>query len=148
MTNCVSGKPCYDGGMANEIDTRAQLFAKYLGAELKGAIRSRGYSQAEIADRLGHARSSFANWLNAKPSIPIEVAEKICLCIGVELKIVVARAHQRVNDEMGPYGNERRSDQQSVLEQLTRVIGGNSLDYTTAAYRDGNKFREMETPTD
>ncbi|MCH9275660.1 helix-turn-helix domain-containing protein [Bifidobacterium amazonense] len=134
--------------MANEIDTRAQLFGKYLGAELKGAIRSRGYSQAEIADRLGHARSSFANWLNAKPSIPVEVAEKICLCIGVELKEIVGRAHQRVNEEMGAYGTERMSEQQSVLEQLTRVIGNGRLNYTTAAYRDENKKREMETPTD
>lgn len=139
--------------MANEIDTRAQLFAKYLGAELKGAIRSRGFSQAQVADQLGHARSSMANWLNAKPSIPMEVAEKVCLCIGVELRVIVSRAHERVNDEMGVYETEFRNKQRSTLEQLTRIALLNQQQqqqygYTTAAYRDSDKYREMETPTD
>ena len=135
--------------MANEIETRAQLFAKYLGAELKGAIRSRGYSQAEIADRLGHARSSFANWLNAKPSIPVEVAEKICLCIGVDMKVIVGRAHERVNEDMGVYGDGPPDGRYSAMEQLRRIAGREPrYDYDTAAYRDGDKFREMETPID
>lgn len=117
--------------MANEIETRAQLFAKYLGAELKGAIRSRGYSQAEIADRLGHARSSFANWLNAKPSIPVEVAEKICLCIGVDMKVIVGRAHERVNEDMGCTGTVRATDATPQWNNCVASPDGNHGTTTT-----------------
>lgn len=122
------------------------LFSKYVGAELKGAIASHGYSQGKVADALGHARSAMSNWLNAKPPIDVAVANKICDYIGMDFTVVVKRAEQRVTDDLGPYpplevDPSQLSEEEKIQYVLDRIKAD---DQTLAASTDPNKEREEE----
>ncbi|MCI1635163.1 helix-turn-helix domain-containing protein [Bifidobacterium sp.] len=89
--------------MANNIQKRSERFAQLFGAELKGTIASHGYSQGQVADELGHARSTMSKWLNAKPPIDVAVARKICDYIGADISDVTNSANKRLHDELGPW---------------------------------------------
>ncbi|MEE8738320.1 MAG: helix-turn-helix transcriptional regulator [Bifidobacterium sp.] len=89
--------------MTNDIQKRADRFAQLFGAELKGAIASHGYSQGQVADDLGHARSTMSKWLNAKPAIDVAIARKICDYIGADIIDVTNSANRRLLDELGPW---------------------------------------------
>ena len=132
--------------MTNIIQDRAMLFSKYVGAELKGAIASHGYSQGKVADALGHARSAMSNWLNAKPPIDVAVANKICDYIGMDFTVVIKRAEQRVTDDLGPYpplevDPSELSEDEKIQYVLDRIKAD---DQTLAASTDPDKEREEE----
>lgn len=132
--------------MTNIIQDRALLFSKYVGAELKGAIASHGYSQGKVADALGHARSAMSNWLNAKPPIDVAVANKICDYIGMDFTVVVKRAEQRVTDDLGSYPQlevdpSQLPEDEKIQYVLDKIKAG---DQTLAASTDPNKEREEE----
>ena len=132
--------------MTNIIQDRALLFSKYIGAELKGAIASHGYSQGKVADALGHARSAMSNWLNAKPPIDVAVANKICDYIGMDFTVVVQRAEQRVTDDLGPYpplevDPSQLSEDEKIQYVLDKIKADNQ---TLAASTDPNKEQEEE----
>lgn len=132
--------------MTNTIQDRAILFSKYVGAELKGAIASHGYSQGKVADALGHARSAMSNWLNAKPPIDVAVANKICDYIGMDFTVVIKRAEQRITDDLGPYpplevDPSQLPDDEKIRYVLDRVKAD---DQTLAASTDPDKEREEE----
>lgn len=86
-----------------ELSKRAKLFASYVGAEIKGAIASRGLSQGAVADGIKRPRPTLNNWLNNKTPLAVEDAQVICDYIGVELQTIIARAFVRLNDELGPW---------------------------------------------
>lgn len=122
------------------------LFSKYIGAELKGAIASHGYSQGKVADALGHARSAMSNWLNAKPPIDVAVANKICDYIGMDFTVVVKRAEQRVTDDLGPYpplevDPSQLSEDEKIQYVLDKIKAG---DQTLVASTDPYKEQEKE----
>ncbi|MCX8648176.1 helix-turn-helix transcriptional regulator [Bifidobacterium sp. B4107] len=132
--------------MTNIIQDRAMLFSKYIGAELKGAIASHGYSQGKVADALGHARSAMSNWLNAKPPIDVAVANKICDYIGMDFTVVVKRAEQRVTDDLGPYpplevDPSQLSEDEKIQYVLDKIKAG---DQTLVASTDPYKEQEKE----
>lgn len=132
--------------MTNIIQDRAILFSKYVGAELKGAIASHGYSQGKVADALGHARSAMSNWLNAKPPIDVAVANKICDYIGVDFTVVIKRAEQRVTDDLGPYPQldvdpSRLPEDEKVKFVLDKIQAG---EQTLVASTDPYKKQEKE----
>ena len=132
--------------MTNIIQDRAMLFSKYIGAELKGAIASHGYSQGKVADALGHARSAMSNWLNAKPPIDVAVANKICDYIGMDFTVVVKRAEQRVTDELGPYpplevDPSQLPEDEKIQYVLDKIKAG---DQTLVASTDPYKEQEKE----
>ena len=132
--------------MTNDIQNRAMLFSKYVGAELKGAIASHGYSQGKVADALGHARSAMSNWLNAKPPIDVAVANKICDYIGMDITVVISRAKQRVMEDLGPYppltvDPSQLPDDEKVAYVLNKIKAG---DQALAAMNDPNKEKEAE----
>lgn len=122
------------------------LFSKYIGAELKGAIASHGYSQGKVADALGHARSAMSNWLNAKPPIDVAVANKICDYIGMDFTVVVKRAEQRVADDLGPYpplevDPSQLPEDEKIQYVLNKIKAG---DQTLVASTDPYKEQEKE----
>lgn len=123
------------------LDERAKKFSYYFGLELKGAIAAQGCSQAKVADSLGHARSSMSNWLKAKPPIPVDVAQKICEYIGVEMRVIVQRANMRVIEELGPWPpvtiNIHDDDANAVAEMLQQA--SDPVKYGLAALHDPNK---------
>lgn len=122
------------------------LFSKYVGAELKGAIASHGYSQGKVADALGHARSAMSNWLNAKPPIDVAVANKICDYIGMDFTVVIKRAEQRVIDDLGPYPQldvdpSQLPEDEKVKFVLDKIQAG---EQTLVASTDPYKKQEKE----
>jgi transcriptional regulator with XRE-family HTH domain len=135
--------------MQTELDKRAKLFAEYVGSELKGLIASHGYSQGKIADAIGHARPSLSNWLNNKPSIPIEVAQKICEYLDAELQTIVARAYDRVEKELGPYQDNHPAaiEQARIADHEARIARTKehlASGMALAAYQDPDKERGMD----
>lgn len=128
----------------NELDDRAKRFSYYFGLELKGAITAQGYSQAKVAEALGHAKSAISNWLNAKPPISVDVAQKICEYIGVEQRVIAQRANKRVIDELGPWlpvTASMLSDEERQRRMDAKIDSG---DFALAAMRDPNKRLEAE----
>lgn len=130
----------YDVYMDNELEERAQLFSRYVCAELKGAIVTRGLNQADVAAAIGRQKANLSRWLNAKPPIAIDVAQEVCEYTGVNLGDIVERANRRLVSELGPYvsGDEEIADQ----------IAANPDLYDLAANNDDNKELEAETPRD
>lgn len=130
----------YDDYMDNELEERAQLFSRYVCAELKGAIVTRGLNQADVATAIGRQKANLSRWLNAKPPIAIDVAQEVCEYIGVNLGDIVERANRRLVAELGPYiaGDAELADR----------IAANPNLYDIAANKDKNKKLESETPRD
>jgi transcriptional regulator with XRE-family HTH domain len=134
--------------MSDIRDQRSNRFAQLLGLELKANFAREETSQAEVAERLGHSKSGYSRWLNAKPSMPLEVLLNTCELIGVDPRTIVDSAYRRLIEEMGEYSAgspsidisqlpaEERAD--LAVERFTRD------QLTAAANKDPNKEREME----
>ncbi|MGV4377973.1 helix-turn-helix domain-containing protein [Trueperella pyogenes] len=96
----------YSGSM-NIRDQRAQQYSKYVSAELKGLIISRGFTAKNVAQAIGHQQPNMTNWLNAKREMPLSVMLKICEEIGVEPGMVTQRAYDRLVFEAGEWGEKQ-----------------------------------------
>lgn len=150
---------------------RSERFAQLVGLELKGNFASRNISQTKIADELGHSRSGYSKWLNAKPSIPLEALLNTCELIDVDPRSVIDSAYSRLISEMG----ERRlvpdssvsdssassaptdSDASSVppsaadddyISHIADLIAADPSQFALMAHTDPNKFLESTTPRD
>lgn len=150
---------------------RSERFAQLVGLELKGNFASRNISQTKIADELGHSRSGYSKWLNAKPSIPLEALLNTCELIDVDPRSVIDSAYSRLISEMG----ERRlvpdssvsdssassaptdSDASSVppsaadddyISHIADLIAADPSKFALMAHTDPNKFLESTTPRD
>lgn len=93
--------------MRMDIEERGELFAKYLGQEVMGAIRSRGFTAAEVAQRIGSHAPTLSHYATGKRPIPQPTLSKVCEVIGISPEVVVARAYERLIEDAGPYS--RRS---------------------------------------
>lgn len=89
--------------MSNTQDERSHRFSQLVGLELKASFARHETSQAEVAEKLGHSKSGYSRWLNAKPSIPIEALLNTCELIGVDPREIINDAYRRLIDEVGPY---------------------------------------------
>lgn len=148
---------------------RSERFAQLVGLELKGNFASRNISQTKIADELGHSRSGYSKWLNAKPSIPLEALLNTCELINADPRSVIDSAYSRLISEMG----ERRlvpdssvsdssassappdSDASSVpssaadddyISHIADLIAADPSRFALMAHKDPNKFLESSTP--
>lgn len=132
--------------MANNLQERAERFAQLFGAELKGTIASHGYSQGQVADDLGHARSTMSKWLNAKPAIDVAIARKICDYVGANIIEVTNSANRRLLDELGPWPPITVDPSALSEEEKRRIVMQKvrSGDMDLAAYRDENKETERD----
>ncbi|MEE8667253.1 MAG: helix-turn-helix transcriptional regulator [Bifidobacterium mongoliense] len=119
-------------------NTRSHRFALLLGLELKGNFARLQVSQTRIADKLGHSRTSYSKWLNAKPSMPIEALLNTCELIGLDPREIVNAAYERLIEEMGPYVD--KSQRESLIDRA--VVDPES--FGVAALRDENKSRESQ----
>jgi len=86
--------------MANE--SRGERFAALVGAELRGAIASRGYSAAAVARSIGNDPATLSRWLTGKREVPVSVAMAIADYVGVSLAEVMDRAYARLDEEVRP----------------------------------------------
>lgn len=80
------------------IEDNGDKFALYVCQELKGAIVSRGFSQARVARSIKRHPNNVSKWLEGKPPVPISVAMQICSVIGVDFVDIVKRAEQRMSE--------------------------------------------------
>ena len=92
----------YDGNMGIR-EERAQLFSKYVSAEVKGAIIAREHTVSDVALAIGHHPPTLTNWLNAKRELPLSVMAKVCEEIGVEPGTITQRAYDRLVYEEGEW---------------------------------------------
>lgn len=125
--------------MSDSRNKRSNRFAQLIGYELKANFAREGTSQAEVAEKLGHSKSGYSRWINAKPSMPLEAFLNSCELIGVDPRQVMDAAYARLLDEMGPSNDDA---------ELADRIAANPDLYNLAANRDENKDFEAETPRD
>lgn len=120
-------------------EQRSKRFAQLIGYELKANFAREGTSQAEVAERLGHSKSGYSRWINAKPSMPLEAFINTCELINVDPRQVVDAAYARLIEELGD---------PPTIAQVADDIASNPDLYDLAANRDDNKELEAETPRD
>lgn len=125
-------------------DERSHRFSQLIGLELKASFARHETSQADVAEKLGHSKSGYSRWLNAKPSMPMEALINTCELLGVDPREVFNAAYRRLIEEMGEYNpastGERFVDddeQARVAETLKKLHRG---DLDIAAYEDEHKF--------
>lgn len=100
--------------MSDLRQNRSERFAQLIGLELKANFAREGTSQAEVADKLGHSKSGYSRWINAKPSMPLEAFLNTCELIGIDPRNVVSAAYKRLIDEQGPIDNSESASAVSV----------------------------------
>ena len=125
--------------MSDIKEQRSKRFAQLIGYELKADFAREGTSQAEVAERLGHSKSGYSRWINAKPSMPLEAFINTCELINVDPRQVVDAAYTRLIEELGD---------QPTIAQVADDIASNPDLYDLAANQDENKELEAETPRD
>ncbi|WP_155802875.1 helix-turn-helix domain-containing protein [Bifidobacterium sp. AGR2158] len=87
--------------MSKNASTRDSRFAQLIGLELKAEFARKEISQGDVADKLGHSRSGYSRWLNAKPSMPLEAFLNTCELIGADPRAIMDAAYERLTKEMG-----------------------------------------------
>ena len=119
----------------NEIQkNRSHRFAQLVGLELKADFTRHEVSQASVADRLGHSRTSFSKWLNAKPSMPMEALINTCELLGVDPREVFNAAYRRLIEEMGEY-NPASTGERFVDDRQSPEAGHEDIDIDAWADR-------------
>jgi transcriptional regulator with XRE-family HTH domain len=121
-------------------DRRSNRFAQLLGLELKANFAREETSQAEVAEQLGHSKSGYSRWLNAKPSMPVEALLNTCELIGVDPRAIVDAAYRRLLEEMGEYRDDVIDGQTDDVKDVSRRL----FDGELAAGMDENFDQEME----
>ncbi|AZS46637.1 MULTISPECIES: helix-turn-helix domain-containing protein [Microbacterium] len=85
----------------NNTRERGELFGRYVGLELKGAIVSRSLTAKAVAERIGRADANLNRWLNGKTEIPIAVVCEVCEVLDLEPRTIVEHAYDRMIEELG-----------------------------------------------
>lgn len=125
-------------------DERSHRFSQLIGLELKASFARHETSQADVAEKLGHSKSGYSRWLNAKPSMPMEALINTCELLGVDPREVFNAAYRRLIEEMGEYNpastGERfvDDDEQARVAETLKKLHRGGLDI--AAYEDEHKF--------
>lgn len=136
----------------NEIqNARSQRFSQLIGLELKAEFARKEISQTSVADALGHSRTSYSKWMNAKPSMPFEAFLNTCELIGSDPRVIMNAAYNRLIDEMGEYGSDsivEPSISDNFREAKIRDMIANPEKYDLAANHDKYKRAESEMPLD
>ena len=113
---------------------RSHRFAQLVGLELKADFTRHEVSQTSVADRLGHSRTSFSKWLNAKPSMPMEALINTCELLGVDPREVFNAAYRRLIEEMGEY-NPASTGERFVDDRQSPEAGHEDIDIDAWADR-------------
>lgn len=128
----------------NEIQkNRSHRFAQLVGLELKADFTRHAVSQTSVADRLGHSRTSFSKWLNAKPSMPMEALINTCELLGVDPREVFNAAYRRLIEEMGECktalaGERLVDDEQARIDETLKKLHRGDMDIV--ALEDEHKY--------
>ncbi len=150
--------------MSNIQGERSHRFSQLVGLELKASFARHETSQAEVAVKLGHSKSGYSRWLNAKPSMPMEALLNTCELIGVDPRDIMDAAYRRLIAEMGEYNLSSDScdantrdyyamaakhgdiEAERAADEMADRIAANPDDFDVAANDDPNKENEATTP--
>lgn len=124
-----------------EKQDRSNRFAQLIGLELKANFARVEISQAEVAENLGHSKSGYSRWLNAKPSMPIEAFLNTCELIGVNPVKVIDSAYSRLLKEFSATSPDK-FDVSQLSEDARKEMALKNLaehDMGIAALEDKNK---------
>lgn len=127
-------------------EQRSQRFAQLIGLELKSIFVKKEITQTSVADRLGHSRGGFSKWLNAKPSIPVEVLINVCELLSVDPRSIFNNAYNQLIEELGQnpefpaVDDAHLSAEEKIQLTLEKLKRG---DMSIAALHDPNKKAEM-----
>ncbi|MBB2957009.1 helix-turn-helix domain-containing protein [Pseudoclavibacter helvolus] len=117
---------------------RAELFARYIGLELKGAIVSRGRTAQDVAEAVGRSSAGFNRWLNGKRELPITVLCEVAELLDMDPRVIVEHAYDRVVDELGERDDEEMSEGGATVTEL-RIPEESKL---RGAAHKGQEFNE------
>lgn len=120
--------------MSNIQDERSHRFSQLVGLELKASFARHETSQAEVAVKLGHSKSGYSRWLNAKPSMPMEALINTCELLGVDPREVFNAAYRRLIEEMGEY-NPASTGERFVDDRQSPEAGHEDIDIDAWADR-------------
>lgn len=95
---------------------RADMFVRFVGLELKGAITARGFHASKIAKQMGRSPAAFSNWLNGNTQIPMSVLCEACEIIGVEPTFIVDTAYSRLAVGYGEPGKSTSTYDQDAID--------------------------------
>ena len=108
-------------------DERSHRFSQLIGLELKASFARHETSQADVAEKLGHSKSGYSRWLNAKPSMPMEALINTCELLGVDPREVFNAAYRRLIEEMGEY-NPASPGERFVDDRQSPEAGHEDID--------------------
>ncbi|MDN6592033.1 helix-turn-helix domain-containing protein [Acidipropionibacterium jensenii] len=86
-----------------DIEERGERFSVLLGQEVAGAIRSRGFTAAQVAEEICSYPATLSKYATGKRSIPPKILSDISEVIGIAPEELVERAYARLIEEAGPY---------------------------------------------
>lgn len=116
---------------------RAMLFSRYAGLELKGKITARGYTAKDVAASAHRSAAAFNRWLNGHVELPLTVLCEACEIIGVEPRVIVDAAYDRVLTECG------RRDVQS-FDESPDVRGASDNEALPLAAKRGRRKADVD----
>ena len=124
-------------------DERSHRFSQLIGLELKASFARHETSQADVAEKLGHSKSGYSRWLNAKPSMPMEALINTCELLGVDPPEVFNAAYRRLIEEMGECktalaGERLVDDEQARIDETLKKLHRGDMDIV--ALEDEHKF--------
>lgn len=121
---------------------RGKRFAFFVGQELKGQIKARGFTAGEVARNTKHSESGYARWLNGKVEIPVSVVYETCDYIGIEPRLVIELAYIRLARELelmpvpvSEVADTLNTDKQAALQEAA-THGYRRADYDSVAKID------------
>lgn len=122
--------------MSNIQDERGHRFSQLVGLELKASFARHETSQAEVAVKLGHSKSGYSRWLNAKPSMPMEALLNTCELIGVDPRDIIDAAYRRLIAEMGEYNLSSDSDDANARDYYAMAAKHGDIEAEQEAYEE------------
>lgn len=140
---------------------RAEVFARYVGLELKGSITAQGQTAQAVAQASGRSVSAFNRWLNGKSELPLAALCESCEIIGVDPQEVVDRAYNRMVVSMGEADGTTYDDASvAAVRAETALLSAESAtvhrlrpmspsaDTLLAAHDDDSLVEEIESQID
>ena len=128
--------------MSKNASTRDSRFAQLIGLELKAEFARKEISQGDVADKLGHSRSGYSRWLNAKPSMPLEAFLNTCEIIGADPRTIMNAAYGRLIDEMGHPQDREHNAADEANGVLASADNGIDIDAWANRIRAEDALRE------
>lgn len=122
-------------------EMRSQRFSQLIGLELKSTFVKKEVTQSSVADSLGHSRGGFSKWINAKPSMPIEVIINVCEFLSIDPRNIFDNAYAQLLNELGS-PQPSRFDVSQLSEDARKEMALKNLaehDMGIAALEDKNK---------